>query len=247
MAWAQDVLAALVHVGTLQPEAGADRVDDARVDAAKVLVAESHALHDAGAEVVHHHVRRLHQAQRRRPVVLRLQVQGDAALVAVEAREDGVVAAVRVFADAPARQVAGAGPLDLDHVGAVVAQHLGAARAHHHLGEVEHPARRRVAVDGCRPLRRPPRSCNPDYRVHGRPARRFLQGQSPSGRLRHQGVVGRHGRPGQRPGRASASGSRRTSTRPEPGCPPSSASAAAMPVASPMAMQGGISRLTFWA
>ena len=65
--------------------------------------------------------------------------EGDAALVAVEAREHRVVAAVGVLADAPARQVAGPDPLDLDDVGAVVAEHLGAARTHHHLGEVEDP------------------------------------------------------------------------------------------------------------
>ena len=36
-----------------------------------------------------------------------------------------------------ARQVARADALDLDDVGAVIAEHLGGARAHHHLGEVD--------------------------------------------------------------------------------------------------------------
>ena len=135
----ENVLAALAHIGAVQAEAGADGVNDPWIDAAQVVIAEPHALHDTGPEVVHHHVRGLDEPQHRRPVFLRLQVERDAALVAVEAREHRVVAAIWVFADAPAGEVAPPGALDLDDVGAVVAQHLRAARAHHHLREVKHP------------------------------------------------------------------------------------------------------------
>ena len=59
----EHVLAALVRVGAVEAEAGADRVDEARVDLLQLLVAEAHALHDAGAEIVDDDVGGLEQAQ----------------------------------------------------------------------------------------------------------------------------------------------------------------------------------------
>ena len=215
------VLAPLVDIGALQAEAGADRIDDAPVEAAQIIVAEPHALHHAGTEVAHNHVCGLHQAQRRLPVRLRLQVQGDAALVAVQAGEDWVVAAVRVLAHAPAREIAGADALDLDDVGTVIAQHLGTARPHHHLGEVENPH----AVERQRAS-----------------ARRAWIESHQAASVTSAFSAGRS--PGSAPWARIRFWMPRTSTS-RTRMPASRAWAAAMPAASPMAMQGGISRLIF--
>ena len=132
----QHVLAALVGVRAGLAEAGADGVDDAWVERAAGVVAEAHAVHHAGAEVVDDDIGAGDQRLHRRHALGVAQVEGDAALVAVEAAEDRVVDPLR-RREGRAAQVAGAGALDLDHVGAVVAEHLGADRAHHDLGEVD--------------------------------------------------------------------------------------------------------------
>src|SRR6266567_3556897 len=65
-----------------------------------------------------------------------LAVDRDRALVAVEHREIEAVGTFHV-AQLPTRDVTYAGPLDLDAVGAHVAQQLGAGRPRLHVGEVE--------------------------------------------------------------------------------------------------------------
>ena len=64
-----------------------------------------------------------------------LEIDRDAALVAVRAEKHGALSAAE-RRPAP-RLIAGAGRLDLDDLGAEVAQILGAERAREHLGEVE--------------------------------------------------------------------------------------------------------------
>jgi hypothetical protein len=126
-----------VGVGSGLAEAGAHRIDDARIDFLAVLVAQAQALHDAGTEVVGDHVgvgdQRLHQVHLCRVA----QVDFHAALVAVQAAEDRVVLAGNRV-EGRAAQVARALALDLDHVGAVVGEHLRAHRPHHDLGEIDH-------------------------------------------------------------------------------------------------------------
>ena len=133
----QHVLAALECVGAGFAIAGADRVDDARVERLAIVVAQAHALHDAGAEVVDDDVgagdQRLHLGHVRRIA----QIQRHAALVPVQAAEDRVVGAGHGF-EGGAAEIARALALDLDDVGAVVAQRLRADRPHHHLGEIDH-------------------------------------------------------------------------------------------------------------
>src|SRR4029077_451543 len=90
---------------------------------------------DPGAKVVHEHVGRFGQALDGLATERAAHVDGHAALVAVQAPEDGALAAGMPHVHA--REVAGAGALDLDDVGAEVAQHLRRARPHLDLREVE--------------------------------------------------------------------------------------------------------------
>ena len=127
-------LAVLVRAGAEALHRGDDH---ARVELMDVFPGEAHAVERAGCEILHQHVAMLDQPVDDLLALRVLGVDGDRALVAVEHRE---IEAVRAFdvAQLPARDVADARPLDLDHVGAHIAEQLGAGRARLHMREVEH-------------------------------------------------------------------------------------------------------------
>ena len=91
---------------------------------AQILVAEPLAIHHAGAEVLHEDVGVAHQAADELDAAGLADVDADAALVAVEALEVGPADVRRQAAGAVgvANAVAASGLLDLDHVGAHVAE-----------------------------------------------------------------------------------------------------------------------------
>ena len=114
-------------------EAAERRVDDLRVALADHLVAQPKPVHHAGAHVLEHGVGLLAQAEERLAVALVLQVERDAALVAVDAAEVAAVVAASVDArlalggvdEVRRRRRRGAGHvagrrLHLDHVGTEV-------------------------------------------------------------------------------------------------------------------------------
>ena len=131
---------------------GAD-VDHARVDLPHRLVVEPEPLHCLRAHVVDQRVGAFHELQQRFLAGGLLQIQDDAALVAVQVEEE------RTRPGAPARtggaQHVAAGRLHLDHVGAEVRQHLRGGRAHDDFGDVDDPQARkwsavaRVACHSC--------------------------------------------------------------------------------------------------
>ena len=96
----------------------------------QILVAEALAVHDAGAEVLDEDVGVAHQAADELDAARLADVDADAALVAVEALEVGAADVRRQAAGAVgvADRVAAAGLLDLDHVGAHVAEQGRAPR-----------------------------------------------------------------------------------------------------------------------
>ena len=126
-------LAVLVGAGA---EALHRRHDHARVGLVDVLPGQPHAVERAGREVLDQHVAVLDQPLEDFLALGMLGVDGDRALVGVEHREVERVRALHV-AQLAARDVADAGPLDLDAVGAHVGQKLRAGRAGLHVGEVE--------------------------------------------------------------------------------------------------------------
>ena len=127
-------LAVLVGTGA---EALHRRDDHARVGLVDVLPGQAHAVERAGREILDQHVAMLDQALEDLLALAVLGVDGDRALVAVEHREIEAVLPLHV-AQLAARDVADAGTLDLDAVGAHVAEQLRAGRARLHVGEVEH-------------------------------------------------------------------------------------------------------------
>ena len=80
-------------------EAGAERADDARIDLGELIIAEAHALHHAGAKIVHDDIGSAHQVVDDRLALRLAQIEGDRALVAVEAAKDWIVEAVGIVGD----------------------------------------------------------------------------------------------------------------------------------------------------
>ncbi|MCY1225839.1 hypothetical protein D3C81_959840 [compost metagenome] len=110
-------------------------VQDARVDLGDLFVAEVQACHGLRAHVVDQHIGIGGEAQQRFAPGGLLQVQHDAALAAIDVQEDAGHAVVAAGAHIT-HGVAG-GRLDLDHVGAEVAEDLGGVRSHQDGGHVD--------------------------------------------------------------------------------------------------------------
>ena len=150
-----------VLVGTGQ-EALQRAIDEAGIAGLERVVAEAKRVETAGAKVLDQHVGARDQLLGECDPLGRLDVELEASLVAIERRKE---------AGAGARQppcvVALAHGLDLDHVGAEIAEDQPAARAHHHVGEFDDAdARKRKlgwrhrhaalpAAAGVKPLGRP--------------------------------------------------------------------------------------------
>ena len=93
----------------------------------ELFVAEAELLHHTGAEVVHDHIGGGDQRADRGDALRGFQVEREATFVPVQT---SVGQAHTVNKGTPAAApVPGVGPLDLDHVGAVVGENLGANRA----------------------------------------------------------------------------------------------------------------------
>ena len=124
----------LVRPGEAIP--AADRVDEARIALTQLVVAEPEPFHRPGTKVVDEHVGAAHQAQDDVEPGGLSEVHRQRAFVPVGGEED-VAHAVRPR-QRGTRVVAAPRPLDLDDVGAEVAEHLRRKRAERDLREVEH-------------------------------------------------------------------------------------------------------------
>ncbi len=111
-------------------------VDDAWVDGGDLLVAEPEALERARLEVRDHHVRALAQPTCELAVGGVAEVEDDRALVAIRGMVVGG-AALRIRRRRPASRVVAVRRLDLDDVGAQVAERLRDERAREHPGQVD--------------------------------------------------------------------------------------------------------------
>src|SRR5260221_10510888 len=126
-------LAILVGAGAEALDRGHDH---ARIGLVDVLPGQPHAVERAGREIFHQHVAVLDQPIEDLLALGMLGVDGDRTLAAVEHGEIEAVGAFDV-AQLAARDVADAGPLDLDHVGTHIGEQLRAGWAGLHVGEIE--------------------------------------------------------------------------------------------------------------
>jgi hypothetical protein len=108
-------------------------VDEARVELRERLLAEAEPLHRAGLEVLAEDVGAGDELEHDLAAARILGVDGDALLVAVEEGEEARAGAHEL------PRVVAAERLDLDHLGAEVAEDDPAGRPHHHVRELDHP------------------------------------------------------------------------------------------------------------
>ena len=101
-----------------------------------VLEGQPHAVERAGRKILDQHVAILDQPIEDFLALGVFAVDRDRALAAIEHGEIKAVGALHV-AELAARDVAAAGPFDLDHVGAHIGQKLRAGRPRLHVREVE--------------------------------------------------------------------------------------------------------------
>ena len=117
--------------------AGGVGVDDARIAGAHGCRTDAEPFGRGGAHVVDKHIGRLDQPHERLQRVGGFEIQRHAAFAAVEVDEVRGQAA-RPLRPQHAHGIAG-GRLDLDHIGAHVAEHLGRHRAENVDGEIDDP------------------------------------------------------------------------------------------------------------
>ena len=123
-------------VGAVMAEAGDGGIDDGRIDLAQFLIAQAQAVHNAGTVILQNHVALGHQLAEHLFTGLALEVQDDAALVAVEVHIIGAFAVDN--GEVAAGVIALAGTLDLDDLGAQIRQHHAAVRSGKHAGQIQH-------------------------------------------------------------------------------------------------------------
>ncbi len=107
-------------------------IDEARIFRRQIGIAAAEPLHGAGRVVFQNDVGGLRQAMEQRASFVGLQIDRQAALVAIEGRKESGGKAVE-----PAGVIAGHG-LDLDHVGAEIGEDEPRRRAHDGMAELEH-------------------------------------------------------------------------------------------------------------
>ena len=123
-----------VAIGAVLAESGDARVDEPRVHLAECRIVDAQPDLHVGPEVLHHHVGPRSETPQHGDAFLRFQIDGDAALVAMQVLEVGAVAR-------PAGRVARVevlGRLDLDDVRSPVSKLADAGRSRADPGEIEH-------------------------------------------------------------------------------------------------------------
>ncbi len=131
------VVAGLVAIGTGAAEAGDGAIDQAGIDRAEGVVADAEAIHHAGAEVLHHHVGARDEAVDDVDCGRLLQIEREAAFVAVDRQPRRRHASVGPFAgEGRAAHVLALTTFDLDDVGAEQGKLVAAVGAGEDLGEV---------------------------------------------------------------------------------------------------------------
>ena len=124
-------------VGAILPEAGYGGVDDARVDRLHHIIPQPETLHHAGGEVFHNNIGIGGQLQENFPRLGFLEVQGKAALVAVDRQKIGAFALDKGRPPMPG-VIAAARNFDFNDLGPVVAQHQSAKGAGQRPGKIQH-------------------------------------------------------------------------------------------------------------
>ena len=107
-------------------------IDQPRIDFRKIGIAAAESVHGAGRVVLDHGVGSRHKSMQQIAAFGRLEIDGEAALVAIEGWEEA-----RAKADQPARRVT-IRRLDLDHIGTEIGKDQACGRTHNSMAEFQH-------------------------------------------------------------------------------------------------------------
>ena len=124
-------------VRACRAEARYGAIDDGRIERAHIFIGKAHAIDDTGAEVVNHHIGVFEHVAHYGETLFALEVEDDAALVAVQRQER------RRFAfdegrPVPARVITAVGLLNLNDISAHVCEQHCAEWTCENLAEVDH-------------------------------------------------------------------------------------------------------------
>ena len=131
------VISRAALVRPILPEAGNGAVDDFGVDRPDGSVFQSEACHHAGGKVLDDNIGVSSQFEENLPGLFLFEVEGQAALVAVDGKEVGAFVADK-GRPPMAGVIAGSRQFDFDDLGPVVAQHQRAEGASQSPGQVQH-------------------------------------------------------------------------------------------------------------
>ncbi len=134
----QEILAGLVGIRAIRAVARGRRIDQAGLALFQRRIAEPQLLHHARPEVLGHHIGRIDQPQRDLPALGGLEIDGDAALVAVGTQIENALAVVPDVAAGPVALPCPFRILHGDHIGTEIAQHLDAHGAQQKVVEADH-------------------------------------------------------------------------------------------------------------
>ncbi len=120
----------------LLAESGNGCEDQARIARVHRVIAKAKPRDGAGREVLHQHIGRIDQPPKRFLAKIRLEIERNRALVAID-RQEVTGFAIDEWRTPGARIVPCAGHLHLDHIGAHIAQHHGAIWTGHDAGQID--------------------------------------------------------------------------------------------------------------
>jgi hypothetical protein len=121
--------------GPPSSECGDGAVDDSRIDPGGVREVQPQLVDGPGPEALHEHVGAANEPVQDLEPAGRLEVEGEALLVAIQRDESSALPAPVGRSPGP-RVIAAAGPLDLDNLGPHVSKGLGTERSGHVLGQI---------------------------------------------------------------------------------------------------------------
>src|SRR5205823_1151330 len=121
----------------VRPIAGGRSIDQSRLALLQSRIAQPEFFHDPGTEILCDHVRAVDEVQRNLLAPGRLEIERDAAFVAVGAQMQHALAVVPDVAARPVPLPRTLGRFDRDHVRAEISQRLDAHRAEQEMVEAD--------------------------------------------------------------------------------------------------------------
>ena len=134
-----DLRRQIVAVGAILPVVGDGGHYEIGIDALNGLVVQTQPVHYAGAKVLHKDVGARYQLLQRCQALRRFEVQHNVSLVDVQRQKHPALIGMRNIVGERTKGagvVAGSGWFHLNHICAVVGQHLGAVRPGHTVSKI---------------------------------------------------------------------------------------------------------------